>query len=241
MDFSGFLNDNQDFSLFGPQHQVILVLLLLGSILLPYLAKRYMNPKQQLWLARFMAASIAFWVLAYVFILMGQGKFNYKTDLPLDICNITGLALPFLMWNPKYKYHEVLYFWILAGTMQAILTPHLYQGFPNFVFIKYWWVHVGLVVYAIYITRVYGYNPKASSILKAFVSLLIYVLIIFGINAVLGSNYVYVMHKPPTASALDYLGPWPFYLIFATLIGLLFFVIMYIPIWAWEKRRVKQG
>ena len=36
-----------------------------------------------------------------------------------------------------------------------------------------------------------------------------------GRRLVLGSNYMYSMRKPETASALDLMGPWPWYLPFA--------------------------
>ncbi|MGB0864758.1 MAG: TIGR02206 family membrane protein [Saprospiraceae bacterium] len=232
-----FFAYNEGFKLFGTEHLVVIGLMIVLSIALPIIAKRYLNDKQKLQLSRAIAVLASFWALAYVVILLFLGDFNYKTDLPLDLCNISALLLPFLMWNPRLRIHEVLYFWILAGTIQAILTPHLYNGFPNFIFIKYWFVHCGLVIYAIYATVVFDLKPNLKSIFKSFLALQTYVFLVYGINYLLGSNYVYVMHKPPTASALDYLGDWPYYILAAELIAFVFFFIVYLPIALTKKKK----
>lgn len=226
---NSFLTYNQDFSLFGSQHLIMLAVLVLLSIFLPVWAKKSWKESYKIRFHRILAMTISFWAAAYVFILLALGDFNYKTDLPFDICNLSGIALPFLMWNPKKRIHDVLYFWILAGTLQAIVTPHLYNGFPNFIFIKYWWVHGGLVISAIYSTIVFDLKPDFKSLLKSFLALQGYVAFIFLINTILGSNYVYVMRKPPTTSALDFLSPWPWYLLEAEVLAFILFVIVLLP------------
>ena len=230
MQETSFIAYNQDFILFGNQHLLVMGLMVISCIVFPVFAKRYLNPKQQLWLLRGMAVIIALWAALYVVILAWLGDFNYKTDLPLDICNITAISLPFLMWNPKYKFHEVLYFWILAGTLQAIITPHLFNGFPNFIFFKYWFVHAGLVVFAVYATVVFDLRPTSKSIWRAFLALQGYVIFILVVNLLLGSNYVYVLSKPPTASLLDYLGPWPWYLLVCEILCLVLFFLAFLPL-----------
>ncbi len=235
MNGSAFFTYNQDFSLFGAQHIVVMLLMVLFCILFPLIGKKWLTSTQQLRLSRIMALTVSFWALAYVIIKLWLGDFNYRTDLPLDICNLTALLLPFLMWHPSYRIHEVLYFWILAGTVQAIITPHLINGFPNYIFIKYWFVHAGLVVYAVYITAVFNYYPTLQSIWKAFLVLQLYVGFVFGANLLLGSNYVYVLGRPPTASILDYLGPWPWYLLVVEGMALVVFVIVYLPIYLFSK------
>ncbi len=232
-----FLKYNTDFELFGTQHLVVIALMIGLSILLSILGRYYFNEKTKLWVSRFMSVSISFWALIYVVILMGLGKFNYKTDLPFELCNMMAVLLPVLMWKPTFKVHQVLYFLILAGTMQAVLTPYLYNGFPNFIFIKYWWIHAGLVVFAVYHTAAFRFRPTLKSIWYSFLALNGYVLLMAVVNLILGSNYVYIMGKPPTASALDYLGPWPVYILMSELIGVVIFFLTYLPIVLTRKRR----
>lgn len=227
---SAFFRYNQSFSLFGDQHLLMLGAIVFLSVVLPLVAIRFMNASQQLCLARAMSVLFAFWVLYYIAVRIALGDFDRTTDLPLDICNMVGLALPFVMWNPSHKVHEILYFWILAGTFQAVLTPHLFNGYPNFTFIKYWIVHGGLIVYVVYITTVFELRPTARSIGRAFAYLQVYVVAVLILNLLIGSNYIYVLGKPPTSSALDYFGPWPWYLLVAEAVALLMFVLVYLPL-----------
>lgn len=230
MEQFAFFAYNKDFTLFGTQHISVMLLTVLLCIAAPISARRYWNDRQKLWVSRVMAVTISFWALAYILIKLWLGDFDYQTDLPFDICNLTALTLPFLMWTPTYRVHEVLYFWIFAGTVQAILTPHLFNGFPNFIFIKYWIVHSGLVVYAVYVTLAFDLRPSLRSIVKAFLMLQAYLIFVVIINLLLGSNYVYVLGKPPTASALDYLGPWPWYLLVVEGLALLLFFLLWLPV-----------
>ncbi len=230
MQNSAFIAYNQDFILFGDQHWYVLLLTLFSCYVLPVLAKRYLSARQQLHLYRALISVLSFWVISYILILLLLGDFDLKTDLPLDICNLTALLLPILMWNPTIRVHEILYFWIFAGTLQAVVTPHLFNGFPNFIFLKYWFVHSGLIVSAVYATYVFNLKPTFSSIWKSFLALQGYMLFVFIMNAGLGSNYVYLMHKPPTASLLDYLGPWPLYILVGEILGLFLFILVWLPL-----------
>ncbi len=234
---SPFFAYNRDFTLFGYQHGIVLLIVAGLSILLPILARQGLSPRQQLGLSRLLAITLSFWAALYVVILLVLGDFDPRTDLPLDICNITALLLPFLMWNPSFRVHGVLYFWIVVGTLQANLTPHLHNGFPHFIFFKYWVVHGGLIVYTIYITVVFEYYPDRKSIWRSFGLLQVYMVSIFMANLILGSNYLYLIRKPPTASVLDYLGPWPVYVLVAELLALAGFHLAWAPLAISRKRK----
>lgn len=225
-----FFQPNTDFQLFGAQHLMMIGLTVGGSAGLAVFANKYLSEKRQIFIGRAMSITMAFAVLGWIGVRLALGQFDYKTDLPFDICNSVALALPFLMWRPSRRVQEVIYFWIMAGTIQAVLTPHLFEGFPHFTFIKYWVVHGGLIVFAVYATAVYGLKPDWKSLWRSFLYLQIYLLALYFINLALGSNYAYIMGKPPTASALDYLGPYPWYLLVGEAIGLVFFVLVLLPV-----------
>ena len=230
-----FFRYNSNFSTFGFEHQIVLLMTFLLSVFAIFLANRC-TLKQKIIINRVIAVLLFIAAFGYVIIRLILGDFDATTDLPLDICNIVAFLMPFLMWNPTRKIHDILYFWILAGTLQAVITPHLYNGFPNFTFIKYWIVHSGLIIYAIFITVAFGFYPTWKSLIKAFIAIQIYMVVLFLINSLLGSNYFYIMHKPPTASLLDYLGPWPWYILVCEGLVLFLFLLVYLPSVPFRKK-----
>ena len=65
----------------------------------------------------------------------------------------------------------------------------------------------------------------------------VYLVVVTAINYALGSNYMYTLQKPHTASLLDLLGPWPWYLLWAEFLALLLFTLLYLPFAAADRRR----
>lgn len=224
-----FFAENDNFTTFGFQHLVMISLTIVLSIALPLVAKRFMTEQQQLLINRIMIVIIFGWTMLYIFIKIGLGDFDYKDTLPLDICNVIALLLPLFMWTPDFKAHQILYYWILAGTLQGVLTPHLDNGFPNYTFFKFWVLHAGLVIYTIYITVVFGFFPTLKGIWHAFLALQVYIVFILIVNYILKSNYFYILEKPPSPNLLDYFPPWPWYILVCNaLISGLFF-LLYLP------------
>lgn len=226
-----FLTYGNPFTPFSRQHLAVVTLTAALSILLALGGRYLWAPNQNLLLNRLLTLLIASAVIGWTLIRWQQNLFHLKTDLPFDICNLMAITLPFVMWTPSPPIHEILYFTILAGTLQAILTPDIPEGFPHYSFLKYWIVHCGLVVYIIFITAAFSLYPTWNSIWRAFIFLQFYLLFALAINYLLGSNYLYVMRKPPRASLLDYMGPWPWYILAAEFIALILFALVYLPIW----------
>jgi len=131
---------------------------------------------------------------------------------------------------------EILVFWIIGGTLQAVITPDISVGFPSFDFFRYWTVHLGLLVIIFYAIFVFKMKPTFKSIFKSFLALQVYVVIMILINYLLKANYFYLNEKPKSASLLDYFGEWPYYIIVAQLIVLPLFFLIYLPFYFSGKK-----
>lgn len=233
---NAFLEYNTLFATFGAQHLLMLALTVAAAVGLPLYANRFLSQARRLLVARVMAVVLSLTVVLWVALRIALGDFDETTDLPLDVCNLAALLMPFLMWKPTQRVHEILYFLVLVGTLQATLTPHLFNGFPNFTFFKYWIVHGGLIVFVVFVTASFKFYPGRCSLLKAFAWLHGYAMAVFIANLLLGSNYFYIMRKPPTASLLDVLGPWPWYLLVCEGLAFVLFVLVYLPIYFIHER-----
>ena len=62
-----------------------------------------------------------------------------------------------------------------------------------------------------------------------------YVFLVGAIDAYTGANYMYLRSKPP-ASLLDLLGPWPWYLGWAGVVGVALLFVLDAP-FRWLRRR----
>lgn len=163
------------------------------------------------------------------------GNYDVRTDLPLYLCSFIALLIPVFTYCRKFWMYEILLFWVIAGTLQGVITPDIREGFPSLDYFRYWVVHLGLLTIVFYATFVFGMRPKFSSIFKSILALQLYVVMVVIINNLLDANYFYLNEKPQSASLLDYFGEWPYYIIVTQLILVPYFLIIYLPFYFTRK------
>jgi hypothetical integral membrane protein (TIGR02206 family) len=171
------------------------------------------------------------------------GQWTIQTMLPLHLCSMLVWTGALMLVTKNYSIYEFCYFLGIGGALQALLTPDLgLYGFPHFRFFQTYISHGLIIGAAIYMTVVEGFRPTWKSLLRVALWINVYMAVVFGINMLIGSNYLFVAHKPPTASLLDLLPPWPWYIVWMEAIGLVMCLILYLPfaIKDWRvKARVK--
>jgi hypothetical integral membrane protein (TIGR02206 family) len=96
--------------------------------------------------------------------------------------------------------------------------------------------HGLLITATIYMTTVEGFRPTWKSLWRVVIGLNIYAVLIYPVNLLLGTNFLFINGKPATASLLDALPAWPTYLIFMELIGLAVFLLLYLPFIIHDRR-----
>jgi len=74
-----------------------------------------------------------------------------------------------------------------------------------------------------------GMRPTWRSIVRVFVGTNLYMLLVYLIDVQIGANYLFLVSKPPTASVLDMLPPWPYYLLYMEAMGVVTFLLLYLP------------
>jgi hypothetical integral membrane protein (TIGR02206 family) len=229
-----FFSNEIPFIAYGDSHLVVMFfsLLLLALILI---ASKKLSSEKNLLFSRCLTLILALSVVVYTIFELALGRFSIVEDLPLSLCNLFALVAPFALWNPKQKYFEPIYFLVMAGTFQAIVTPDLYYDYPAYEFFKYWITHVGLVLLMIHCMVCFALYPTAMGILKTFGWLNVYVVMLFPINQLLDANYFYLIAKPINPSVLDFFGPWPVYILVAEILAMGFFAIALVPVYLAKK------
>lgn len=217
------------FVLFSPAHLAALAAVLLVNLSFLFLrgpGKDTARQRFRYGLALILILNEAAWHLWN----LAVGLWTVQTMLPLHLCSVFIYASAIMLVRRDPHIYEFAYLIGIAGAVQPLFTPDL--GMYNFPHFRYWQTfisHGGIVTAAVYMTVVEGYRPYWRSIGKVILWTNVYLVFVGIVNALIGSNYLFVAHKPPTASLLDVLGPWPWYLLGIEAIGLVVFLLLYLP------------
>ncbi len=149
--------------------------------------------------------------------------------LPLQLCDaaIFVAAAALLLRRPLLI--EITYFWGLAGTIQALLTPDLPQHLPSFPYFQYYVAHGGIVAAALFLVVGLRLWPRTNAVVQVLAITLVYTALVGLVDAITGANFMYLRGKPPSPTLLDVLGPWPWYIVSAATIGLMLLVALDAP------------
>jgi len=229
--------DGPPFDVFGPGHLAALAIIA-TIIIFIVMARRYPaeSAKRR---ARLVLAGIILVVESSWHVWnLAIDSWDVQRHLPLHTCSM-GIWLSIIMLTTRnYRLYEILYFIGIAGATQALLTPSVgAYGLPHFWPIQSLASHGLLVIALVYMTAIEGFRPTWMSIWRTMLILNIYMLLITGVNFLIGSNYMYTIRKPATASLLDMMGPWPWYILAGEFLAITLFLILYLPFVAVNKRR----
>ena len=216
------------FEAFSVQHFSVLLLFAVFTAFVIYLGK-ISNERTKTHIGfsiSFLALSVM--VIDLVYRLL-TGIFDILNDLPLFLCDLVVCILPFVILQKSRKWLGILYFWAIAGTLQALITPELKQGFPAFEFFRYFIMHAGIVTAVLYAIIVWKIRIGWRDFYLAIVYAQIYLVCIHIINVILSSNYSYTMQKPEGRTILDLMGAWPWYLLWAEGLMIALFCLLMVP------------
>lgn len=217
------------FHMFSTAHWVSLSICMILVVLL-FVFKSFIRKKTSLKI-------VIRWSIAIILIIsevtlelwyLVQGVWDMKHHLPLELCSITLLLAIVMLLTRNQLLYQIVFFAGIAGAVQALLTPNLDYAYPHFRFNQFFIAHIAIIIAALYMTWIEEYKPTWKSVGIAMMVLNILALIVGVINYFVGSNYMFLMHKPSTASILDLLGPHPYYLLAEELIALLTFVMLHL-------------
>jgi hypothetical integral membrane protein (TIGR02206 family) len=168
------------------------------------------------------------------------GQWTTDRMLPLHLCTVLVWIGAYGLVTLNVTIYEFLYFMGIGGPLQGVLTPDAGEfGLPHFRAVQTLVSHGVLIIAALYLTVVEGMRPTWTSVRRVIGGTLIYMAVVTAINAALGTNYMWTMGKPPVKSLLDVLGPWPVYLVPMILLGVVNVLLLYVPFWWMDRRRVR--
>jgi len=221
---------------FGAAHVGAVVITLLAP-----LGLCAFNPSSDHGLAKTMNWSLAALlvgseILKFI-LLYRDGELTVEASIPMHLCNWAAIAAMITLICPNQLTYELCYFWALAGTLQALLTPDLSYEFPDPHFVSFFTLHGGVIASALYMTACLGMRPVPMSIPRVLAWSLLYLATAMTTNFVFKTNFGYLRAKPLHPSVLDYMAPWPFYIPQLILLAILLCLVLYMPFFLLDHLR----
>jgi hypothetical integral membrane protein (TIGR02206 family) len=156
-----------------------------------------------------------------------RGQWTADVNLPLQLSDAVTLVAVAALWRPEAALLvELVYFWALSASLQAVLTPDLGQAYPDLLFFTYFVTHSGAIAAACLLVFGMRRAPRHKAVWRVYAITLAFACLAAVGTWLTGGNYMFLRHKPARGSLLDVMGPWPVYIFVAALLALVMFLAL---------------
>ncbi|MHC4952250.1 MAG: YwaF family protein [Planctomycetota bacterium] len=197
---------------FGPDHIGAFAATVISCAGALWLGRRVRGTPAARTAGRALALVLLACQVADPFICASYGWLSWRGSLPLQLCDAASFAMIAALWTHRQTAFELAYFWTLAGTIQAILSPDMGVGFPHVEFLRFFILHIGTVAAVFYLGPGLGLRPRRNAEWRVYGWSAVYTACVGLVDWAIGANYMYLAEKPPS-SPLDFFGPWPWYIL----------------------------
>src|SRR5256886_8905484 len=168
-----------------------------------------LGPKRPgVWLRGLAVILVADEVSWWVFLAAGGGESGQRAQpLPLQLCDVAIFVAAAALWTRNQLLVDITYFWGLAGTLQALLTPDLgTQHFPSYPYFQYYVAHGGVVAAALILVVGMRLHPRSWAVVRVAGLTIAYAALVGIADAVTGANYMYLRCQTTSPNLLDEQG-----------------------------------
>src|SRR6202040_3747900 len=225
------MNTTPQFHAYGFAHLTVIFLTITVPFLLAAIVRRSKSQRTEHVIIVALSVLLVLNYAGYlIFVRYRGGIVSWQQMLPLQLCDWGMVVVIVAMLTENQRWFEVAYFWGIGGTLQAVLTPNLRFGFPDFRFLSFFISHCGIIVGVVFLMLVRQYRPYPMSIVRVFLWSELYFVVTLMAAPYTGYNYGFLLHKPEAFSILSFLSDSrPLYLLEMQGVALLFFLGLYTP------------
>ncbi|WP_307831749.1 YwaF family protein [Prauserella cavernicola] len=224
---------DREFTTYGLSHWLVLVVFAAGATVLVASGRRTRGTETERRVSRtFAVVVLASAVVSQSYsILVLTDPENW---VPLQVSDLAAPVAAFALWTRRPWPCALTYFWCLTLSTQALLFPVLTgPDFPSRTFVTFWGLHLLVVWAAVYLTWGAGRTPDWQGYWFSITATAGWAAVAMVVNTVAGTNYGYLGRPPESASILDVLGPWPWYVLSIVALVLACWALM---TWPWVRR-----
>ena len=234
-----------EFALFTPAHIAPVALMIAVILLIRRFGTEIRKSRHEETLRYVLAFALIISDMAYYWRLVGMPALQHGPveNLPIGVCGWAVIFCSYMLVGKKQALFDISYFWLLSGSLFALITPTplTYTGVTRFRYYQFWLEHTLGYVAIFYMIFVHGMRPTVKSAVRSYVALLAMAVIAYGVNRMIpGANYLYMARPEAAPSVLDIL-PANFVLRTGIIIAVitLMYVLAYLP-WSLSDRRGKK-
>jgi hypothetical integral membrane protein (TIGR02206 family) len=199
--------------LFGPIHLAILASVVLLGLVSAWMVRRKPVIGRPLrWVFAIVSSVLGLsWYLLRYTVLHSP----LRWDLPLEVCDLALWITVVALIYPRQRLLELAYYWGLTGASMALVTPYLTAPLTSLSSMTFFAGHGMIVASVIFLLGTGQMRPSPGSWRFALLVLNGFALVDFCVDRWLGTNYMYLLRKPPITSLLSIMGSWPWYILAA--------------------------
>ena len=219
-----------EFQPYGLPHLTVIFLTIVLPFALAAIVWRTKSPRAAKVIVGVLSGVLVLNYVVYLIFIRSRGIETWQHMLPMQLCDWGMVVVIVAMLTGNQRWFEVAYFWGIGGTLQAVLTPDLRFGFPDWRFISFFTSHCGIIVGVVFLMLTHRYRPYPMSIVRVFLWSEFYFVVTLIVDELTGVNYGFLRHKPEAFSILSFLSDSrPLYLLQMHGLALLFFLGLYAP------------
>ena len=229
----------EEFILFGSQHISALSTVIAVSVATPIV----LRTANSIEVKKFVSMVLAILLILHELIKPFYRYYLFGHELllvfPIHICHLAAISMGLFLILKKEFLFEIAYFWGLSGNLLAMVTPDMKYGFPNLEFIMFYFGHGLLLLSILFACVCLKTNLRWSSILRVFITTILILPAMYGLNIALESyqpdvNYWYLMITPGPDTILSLFPEPPWHIPYVAVTALLIFIVSFIP-YKWLK------
>ncbi|WP_321476085.1 TIGR02206 family membrane protein [uncultured Paludibaculum sp.] len=216
-----------DFVLFGPAHFAIMAVIPCVAALLVWLVRGNAVAARRVRLAfgSFLLVNELVW---YGYKLSMEGV-RFPEGLPLQLCDLSLWLTVITLLALRPWTFEPGFFVGIAGASMAVVTPELWAPAWSYPTAYFFVAHGGIIAAMLFLVWSGQARPGPHAMWRGFLVLNAWAAFVGTFNAIFHTNYMFLCHKPVSASALDAMGPWPWYLLGGEVAALVLFGLLSLP------------
>ena len=217
------------FSHYGPLHIAWLAVFVVITVICSIWYRNMIDRKRIIWKRVIAILLVADELFKTIMLIIG--KRYLASYLPLHLCSINIFLIAIHAWWPNRTLSGYLYTVAIPGAMAALLFP-TWTALPlaNFMHIHSFTVHILLALYPIVLAFSGELSPQIKEIPKYLGLLLAMAIPIYGINILLDTNFMFLMHADPGNPLYLFEELWGNHLYGFPVIIIAVLIVMYLPL-----------